>query len=142
MLRLFTSKSKSIKVELTSEVDILFFYMVSIEWDNFETELKEKGITVRLAELQGWWKSILEGTDSTFTFEVVSDFQGVLSINQKLSFKTVNLLNLVFAKADHELLKQNIMYRYQRMKVKKSILQSMLYKANVLIKVKNPSLLH
>ena len=65
----------------------------------------------------------------------------MLSINQKLPYKTVNILDLNFTRPAELVFKENLMYRYSRMRVKKDILGEVLSKSNHLIKLKNPSLL-
>jgi|JI61114C2RNA_FD_contig_21_9422844_length_893_multi_2_in_0_out_0_3 hypothetical protein len=62
-------------------------------------------------------------------------------IRQQLQFKEVRLARLEFEYASSERIKESLMFRYSLMRRKKEQLGEVLFKANNLIKVKNPSLL-
>lgn len=78
--------------------------------------------------------------NTNFAFTTMNS-RGELMIRQQLQFKEVRIARLEFELASTERMKESLMFRYGLMRRKKEQLAQVLFKANNLIKIKNPSLL-
>jgi len=74
-------------------------------------------------------------------FVVDSDGVARLDFIQNMEYKFVELLSCHFVVSPDDVVRQSILYRYNSMKSRLSMLQSRLMEVNNVLKVKNPSLL-
>lgn len=139
-------KPHVIKLELTSEADLFFFYTSIIDEAYFQKLKDEQKLNV---DFTGLLSLLLKMSNNCqkepqnyfSVFFMQRDGQARLDFIQNMEFKFLELLSLDFIASPEEVIRQNISFRYSLLKAKSQVLQTRLKDISTILKVKNPSLL-
>ena len=140
------SSPQHIKVELTSENDLFFYYLHSIDESIFAEMQESQKLMIDFSEYSSVLMRMLnscikEPQCFLAVFIMQRDGQGRLDFIQNIEYKFIELLSLDFMAGEEELVRQQITYRYNAVKSKLALMQARLSDISSLVKVKNPSLL-
>jgi cold shock CspA family protein len=140
------SNPRHIKIELTSENDLFFHYIHSIDEAGFRKMQETQKLMIEFAELPTIMVRMLnacikEPHSFLAVFIMHRDGRARLDFIQNIEYKFIELLSLDFVASSEENVRQQITYRYNSVKSKLAILQARLQDISALVKVKNPSLL-
>ncbi len=134
------------RLELSSEADLFFHYTARIDEATFDRVMRreqrlmcEFGDFPRIVE-QALSQCIREPETYMAVMFVGSNGQARLEFIQNMAFKYVELLTLPLMSTDEEVVRQQISYRYNKMKMRMLTLQDHLQQVKTKIKLKNPSL--
>ncbi|OMJ71708.1 hypothetical protein SteCoe_29993 [Stentor coeruleus] len=140
------SNPRHVKVELTSENDLFFHYIHSLDEAGFRRMQESQKLMIEFSELPTILVRMLnacikEPHSFLAVFIMHRDGRARLDFIQNIEYKFIELLSLDFVATPEELVRQQITFRYNSVKSKLAILQARLQDISALIKVKNPSLL-
>ncbi|OMJ90010.1 hypothetical protein SteCoe_7687 [Stentor coeruleus] len=140
------SNPRHIKLELTSENDIFFHYINSIDEAAFNNIQQSQKLMIEFSELPTILVRMLNACikePHSFLAVLVMhrDGRARLDFIQNIEYKFIELLSLDFVATSEELVRQQITFRYNTVKSKTAVLQARLQDISALVKVKNPSLL-
>ena len=140
------SSPRHIKVELTSENDLFFHYIHSMDETGFRRMQESQKLMIEFSELGTILVRMLnacikEPHSFLAVFIMHRDGRARLDFIQNIEYKFIELLSLDFVASSEECVRQQITYRYNSVKSKLAILQARLQDISALVKVKNPSLL-
>lgn len=135
-----------IKVELTSENDLFFHYIHSVDEAGFRVMQDSQKLMIEFAEfptiLVRMLNSCIKEPHSFLAvFIMRRDGQARLDFIQNIEYKFIELLSCDFMASTEEMVRQQITYRYTAVKNKLALLQARMQDIHALVKVKNPSLL-
>lgn len=136
----------SIKVELSSEADLFFHYMHSIEGTGYRKIQENQKLMVEFPDypnilMRMLNASIREPHIYNGVFTMYSDNDARLDFIQNMEYKFVELMSCSFCRSSEETVQHQITYRYNSMKQRLNVMQTRLMDINTLVKTKNPSLL-
>ena len=136
----------AIRVEMSSEVDLFFHYMHSVDERSFSKIQEAQKLMVDLADyptvlVRMLNSCIKEPHINLGIFTMLNDSEARLDFIQNMEYKFVELMYCACSRSPEEIVQQHITYRYNAMKQKLSIMQARLQEINNLVKIKNPSLL-
>ncbi|OMJ79380.1 hypothetical protein SteCoe_20627 [Stentor coeruleus] len=140
------SNPRHIKIELTSENDIFFHYVQSLDEAAFRRMQESQKLMIEFSEMPTILVRMLnacikEPHSFLAVFIMHRDGRARLDFIQNIEYKFIELLSLDFVATSEELVRQQITFRYNSVKSKLAILQARLQDISALVKVKNPSLL-
>jgi hypothetical protein len=140
------SSPQHLKLELTSENDLFFHYLHTVDESSFRMMQDAQKLMVEFGEYPTILVRMLNSCikePHTFlaVFIMRRDGQARLDFIQNIEYKFIELLSCDFQAATEELVRQQITYRYTAAKHKLALLQARLQDLHALVKVKNPSLL-
>ena len=140
------SNPRHIKLELTSENDLFFHYIHTIDENGFRQMQESQKLMIEFSELSTILvrmlnASIKEPHSFLAVFIMHRDGRARLDFIQNIEYKFIELLSLDFTASSEENVRQQITFRYNSAKSKLAILQARLQDISALVKVKNPSLL-
>ncbi|CAG9332018.1 unnamed protein product [Blepharisma stoltei] len=135
-----------VKIELTSENDLFFHYIHSLDDAAFHQLQETQKLMIEFSELPTILIRMLnscikEPHNFLAVFIMHRDGRARLDFIQNMEYKFIELLSLDFMASTEEMVRQQITYRYNAVKSKLAIMQARLQDINSVIKVKNPSLL-
>ncbi|KAL0237528.1 hypothetical protein PCE1_000924 [Barthelona sp. PCE] len=141
-----TGTVSSIKMEITSEADLFFFYTVALDNSSYRILAEEQRLMADFDEFCNVLIRMLNSAIKTpYAYPVVfflgNDNTGRLDFIQNTEFKYLELLSLNFEAASEKDVRDQIDFRYKSLKAKSQLLQARINDINSLVKVKNPSLL-
>jgi len=136
----------SLRVELTSENDLFFYYLHNLDEEGFHLLQKTQRLTVTYTEypnvlIRMFNNCIKEPHGHLAVFFMQRDGSARLDFIQNMEYKFVELMSLNFIAAADDLARQQLTFRYNSMKSRLALMQARLQDINALVKVKNPSLL-
>jgi len=136
----------AIRVELTSENDLFFNYVHTLDEHAFRQVQEAQKLMVDFAEYPAVLTRMLdtcirEPSSHLAVFVMQRGGRGHLDFIQNMEYKFVELLSCAFVAADDETVRQSITFRYNSVKSRLALMQARLQDINALVKVKNPSLL-
>ncbi|KAL4456294.1 hypothetical protein ABPG74_014255 [Tetrahymena malaccensis] len=137
---------QTIKIEFTSETDLFFFYIAIINYESFKQIKEENKLKMEynqfLQQLIKLFNQCYKEPHNFFgIFEMEEEGRANLKLIENMEYKFLEILSLDFVACDEDLVKQNVIYRYNILKAKMLFVQSRLEDISNLIKLKNPSLL-
>ena len=140
------SNPRHVKVELTSENDLFFHYIHTLDETSFRRMQESQKLMIEFSELPTILVRMLnacikEPHSFLAVFIMHRDGRARLDFIQNIEYKFIELLSLDFVASSEEMVRQQITYRYNSVKSKLAILQARLQDISALVKVKNPSLL-
>ena len=140
------SNPRHVKVELTSENDLFFHYIHTLDETSFRRMQETQKLMIEFSELPTILVRMLnacikEPHSFLAVFIMHRDGRARLDFIQNIEYKFIELLSLDFVASSEESVRQQITYRYNSVKSKLAILQARLQDISALVKVKNPSLL-
>src|SRR5574343_70993 len=140
------SNPRHVKVELTSENDLFFHYIHTLDETGFRRMQETQKLMIEFSELPTILVRMLnacikEPHSFLAVFIMHRDGRARLDFIQNIEYKFIELLSLDFVASSEEMVRQQITYRYNSVKSKLAILQARLQDISALVKVKNPSLL-
>lgn len=135
-----------IKLELTSENDLFFQYIHTLDESSFQQLQSSQKLMIDFSELPTILIRMLnscikEPHNFLAVFIMHRDGRARLDFIQNMEYKFIELLSLDFLASTEEMVRQQITYRYNAVKSKLAIVQARLQDVNAAIKLKNPSLL-
>lgn len=134
------------RIELTSENDLFFHYVHSINEEGFKEMRNEQKLMIEFPEyptilIKMLNSCIKEPQSFLAVFIMEKDGRGRLDFIQNMEYKFIELLSCNFVASEEETVRQQITHRYNSLKSKLAIMQARLQDINNLVKIKNPSLL-
>jgi len=140
------SNPQHIKVELTSENDLFFHYLHTVDEAVFRGMQEAQKLMIEFGEyptvlLRMMNSCVKEPHSFLAVFLMRRDGQARLDFIQNIEYKFIELLSCDFLASTEELVRQQITYRYTAAKNKLALLQARMQDISALLKVKNPSLL-
>lgn len=140
------SNPQHLKLELTSENDLFFHYIHTVDESSFRVMQDSQKLMVEFAEyptilVRMLNSCIKEPHAFLAVFIMRRDGQARLDFIQNIEYKFIELLSCDFQAGTEEMVRQQITYRYTAAKNKLALLQARLQDLHALVKVKNPSLL-
>lgn len=135
-----------IKIELTSENDLFFHYLHTVDEPGFRVMQEDQKLMVEFGEyptvlLRMMNSCVKEPHSFLAVFIMRRDGRARLDFIQNIEYKFIELLSCDFMASTEEMVRQQITYRYTAVKNKLALLQARMQDISALIKVKNPSLL-
>lgn len=136
-----------VRVELSSECDLFFQYVHSIELSKYQEIQESQNLMVEFPDYPAVIIRMLNSCirEPNMYFGVFSMSPSLreakIEFIQNVEYKYISLMNCDFFRASEEIVQSQITYRYNAMKQRLSVLHSRLFEVNSLIKAKNPSLL-
>lgn len=136
----------SVRVELSSETDLFFHYVHTIDEDAFALVQSEQKLMVNFSEYQNvliqmFNSCIREPQSHSMILSTTGECDARLDFIQNMAYKFVELMSLSFQRSPEETVQRQITYRYTVIKQRLSAVQSRLLEITSLVKTKNPSLL-
>eukprot|EP00601_Ochromonadales_sp_CCMP2298_P001065 CAMPEP_0173187082 /NCGR_PEP_ID=MMETSP1141-20130122/10496_1 /TAXON_ID=483371 /ORGANISM="non described non described, Strain CCMP2298" /LENGTH=199 /DNA_ID=CAMNT_0014110849 /DNA_START=192 /DNA_END=791 /DNA_ORIENTATION=- len=136
----------AIRMEMSSEVDLFFHYLHSVDDDAFSKIQDQQKLMVELSDYPAILVRMLnscikEPHINLGIFTMLNDSEARLDFIQNMEYKFVELMHCACERSPDESVQQHITYRYNSMKHKLSTMQGRLQEIHNLVKVKNPSLL-
>jgi len=140
------SNPQHIKIELTSENDLFFHYLHTVDESGFRQMQEAQRLMIEFGEyptvlLRMMNSCVKEPHSFLAVFIMRRDGQARLDFIQNIEYKFIELLSCEFVASTEESVRQQITYRYTAVKNKLALLQARMQDISALIKVKNPSLL-
>jgi len=140
------SAPSAIRVELTSENDLFFNYIHTLDDAGFRQVQEAQKLMVEFADYSSVLTRMLDTCirdphSHLAVFVMQRGGRGHLDFIQNMEYKFVELLSCAFVAADDETVRQSITFRYNSIKSRLALMQARLQDINALVKVKNPSLL-
>jgi hypothetical protein len=140
------SNPQHIKIELTSENDLFFHYLHTVDESGFRLMQEAQKLMIEFGEyptvlLRMMNSCVKEPHSFLAVFIMRRDGQARLDFIQNIEYKFIELLSCDFVASTEEMVRQQITYRYTAVKNKLALLQARMQDISALIKVKNPSLL-
>ena len=140
------SAPSAVRVELTSENDLFFNYVHTLDEAGFRHVQEAQKLMVDFADYPPVLTRMLdtcirEPSSHLAVFVMQRGGRGHLDFIQNMEYKFVELLSCAFMAADDETVRQSITFRYNSIKSRLALMQARLQDINALVKVKNPSLL-
>lgn len=140
------SNPQHVKIELTSENDLFFHYIHTLDENSFQQLQESQKLMIDFSEIPTILIRMLNSCiKEPHNFLAVlimhRDGRARLDFIQNMEYKFIELLSLDFLASTEEMVRQQITYRYNAVKSKLAIMQARLQDVNALIKIKNPSLL-
>jgi hypothetical protein len=135
-----------IRMEMSSEVDLFFHYIHSVDERAFSKIQEAQKLMVDLSDYPTILVRMLnacikEPHINLGIFTMLNDAEARLDFIQNMEYKFVELMYCSCVRSPETMVQQHITFRYNSMKQKLSIMQSRLQEINNLVKIKNPSLL-
>lgn len=136
----------SIRLELSSEVDLFFHYQHFVDERAFARIQEAQKLMVDMSDYPAILVRMLnscikEPHINLGIFTMQNDTDARLDFIQNMEYKFVELMYCACERSPEEIIQQHITFRYNSMKQKLSVMQSRLQEIHNLVKVKNPSLL-
>lgn len=136
----------AVRVELSSEADLFFHYVHTIDEEGYAVVQAEQKLMVSFSEYQNvliqmFNACIREPHTHSAIFSMTGDYDARLDFIQNMAYKFVELMSLTFQRSPEETVQRQITYRYNVMKQRLGVMQARLHEINTLVKTKNPSLL-
>jgi Centriolar protein SAS N-terminal len=136
----------SIRVELSSEADLFFYYNHVIDESSY---LSIKATQNLIVDFNNYASILIRMLNSCIrephvylaVFSLISEQEGKLDLIQNMEYKYVELLSCSFVRSPIEVVQNQISYRYNSMKQRLSVMQARVHDIVTLVKTKNPSLL-
>ena len=141
------SAPHSIRMELSSEADLFFVFLHTIDPDLYAHVQDQQQLMVDFSDYPNVLIRMLNACIrephvhlAIFTM-VGAGNEGTLEFIQNMEYKFVELMSCAFDRAPEEVVQHQITYRYNSVKSRLAIMQARLFELNNLVKTKNPSLL-
>ena len=136
----------SIKIDISSENDLFFYYIHVVDEAAFkEIQAKQKLMidfniyhTVLIKMLNN---CIKEPHSFLAVYAMQKSGEAKLEFIQNMEYKFMELMECNFQLCSEEAIRQMISFRYNSMKSKVALLQARLQDVSNMVKIKNPSLL-
>eukprot|EP00948_MAST-09A_sp_MAST-9A-sp1_P001930 g1930.t1 len=140
------SDPKALRIELSSENDLFFYYMNVLDSTGFTLLAEQQKLMVDFGGFTTIMIKMLNGVigspqENLAVLVMKKDGTAKLDFVQNMNYKFVELLSLNFERVPDELVQEQITYRYNCMKAKLALAHARLNDINALLKIKNPSLL-
>eukprot|EP01038_Epipyxis_sp_PR26KG_P010875 gene10875-14594_t len=123
----------SIRIELSSEADLFFYFHHNIQVDDFSA-IQEKQRLVMISSC------ILDPTTYISVLTIVND-KARLDIIQNMEYKFIELMHCTFERLHEEIEKAHIVYRYNMTKKQLLSIKNKYSELAGLVKAKNPSII-
>jgi len=136
----------NVQVELTSENDIFFHHVHSMDARGFRGIQDQQKLMVDFVEYPSVLVRMLnacikEPHTHLAVLVLGRDRRAHLDFIQNLEYKFVELLSVAFAESDEETVRQAVSFRYNALKSRLALAQARLQDVNSLVKLKSPALL-
>lgn len=137
---------ESIKIELSSENDLFFYYMHVADEDSFRLIQEHQKLMIDFEEYPNVLIKMLnncikEPHKHLAVFVMTRDGRARLDFIQNMEYKFLELLSADFVRSPDDVVRRQISYRYNALKSKMNLLQARQHDVFNLVKSKNPSLL-
>eukprot|EP01015_Nassula_variabilis_P016467 TRINITY_DN2526_c0_g1_i1.p1 TRINITY_DN2526_c0_g1~~TRINITY_DN2526_c0_g1_i1.p1 ORF type:complete len:251 (+),score=49.95 TRINITY_DN2526_c0_g1_i1:63-815(+) len=137
---------QQIKLELSSENDLFFYYQHIANDSNFKEIKKNQQLHIDFSEyavviIKSLNKCEKEPNQFCAIFTIFTDGLGRLEIVQTMEYKDIELIAFDFAANPEEAIRQQITFRYGALKSKLALMEGRLQDIHELVRLKNPSLL-
>eukprot|EP00898_Chlorokybus_atmophyticus_P000600 jgi/Chlat1/1540/Chrsp122S01829 len=137
---------RSLRIELTSENDLFFFYRHDLAEKGFRDLQNSQKLMVEFPDFPQVLIRMLnlcvkEPHAHLALLYIQKDLGVRLDFIQNMEYKFVELLSLPFQPAPEDSVRRQITYRYNATKARLALMQGRLADVNALVKIKNPSLL-
>lgn len=137
---------ENIRLELSSENDLFFYYTHDVNEMTFKEIQNEQRIVVDFEEYLGVLVRMLNSCikePNTYLAVLIMNKEGSAKLEfiQNIQYKFVELLSLDFVAISEENVREQITYRYNAAKSKLAAVEARVKDIYSLVKVKNPSLL-
>jgi len=137
---------ENIRLELSSENDLFFYYTHDVNEMTFKEIQNEQRIVVDFEEYLGVLVRMLNSCikePNSYLAVLIMNKEGSAKLEfiQNIQYKFVELLSLDFVAISEENVREQITYRYNAAKSKLAAVESRVKDIYSLVKVKNPSLL-
>ncbi|EEA06013.1 uncharacterized protein CMU_017670 [Cryptosporidium muris RN66] len=149
--RIMTNGPKSfpdvVRLELTSDNDLFFYYVLDLTELDFHKLKLTQNLTCeypRFTDMLG--KMINNIIDDPLIYSVrflmKSDGTGCLKFLQNMDYKLLELVNLEFLQQSEDAVRNSITYRYNFLRSKVAIMEARFIEISNLLSIRNPVLLH
>lgn len=136
----------SIRVELSSEADLFFYYNHVINEESYRVVKSAQNLIV---DFNNYAAILIRMLNSCIRephvyiaiYTLNSEQDGKLDLIQNMEYKYVELLSCAFERSPIEVVQNQISYRYNSMKQRLTVMQARVHDIVTLVKTKNPSLL-
>lgn len=135
------------RIELTSENDIFFHYTHVVDEHGFRVMQENQKLMIAFPDydfvvIKMLNNCIKEPHRCLAAFVMLEDGHARLDFIQNMEYKLVELLQLNFHASPEEVVRKNVVFRYNSTKSRLAMMEARLEAISALVKVKNPSLLH
>lgn len=130
-----------IKLELTSESDLFFYFTHRIDYKSFEEIKTAQNLTIDFVQYSETVIKMINSCVDSSSFSCVfyiSGDSGILKFVQNMDYREMELLECVFRREDEFKTAENITYRYHHMKETLGHYKRRLEEFYTLIKRKDP----
>eukprot|EP01017_Pseudomicrothorax_dubius_P015426 TRINITY_DN1778_c0_g2_i2.p1 TRINITY_DN1778_c0_g2~~TRINITY_DN1778_c0_g2_i2.p1 ORF type:complete len:187 (+),score=37.89 TRINITY_DN1778_c0_g2_i2:284-844(+) len=140
------TRYSQIRFELTSETDLFFHYIATIDELKFKRMRDEQKLSIDYQNLITLLIKLCNNCSKdphAYIGVLYLEREGAshLDFIQNMEYKFVELLSVHFAAANEEVVRQSIAFRYNSVKAKMLLMQNRMAEIISIIKLKNPSLL-
>jgi hypothetical protein len=137
---------QQVRLEITSDSDLFFLYESTFTTQDYAELQARQKLKIDFGEFPHVLRDILaqnSGGKGEFSVVFVQDARshGILSFQQNLKLKSVEIFALEFVPASDELVRDQIQYRYNLARSKLKIAKADLDDLYAMLKIKNPSVL-
>ncbi len=113
---------KALKIELSTETDLFFFYTHVCDLDQFQVVQDQQKLMVDFCDyanvlIRMLNNCIKEPHNHIAVFLMQSDGRARLDFVQNMEYKFVELLSVDFSRAPEDMVRQQITFRYNTIKV-------------------------
>jgi hypothetical protein len=137
---------ESLKIELSSENDLFFYYMHITDIESFRMIQETQKLMIDYDEYPNVLVKMLnncikEPHSHLAVFVMTRDGRARLDFIQNMEYKFLELLSADFARSPDDVVRRQISYRYNALKAKLTLVKAQQQDVFNIVKSKNPSLL-
>lgn len=135
-----------LKIEIASDIDLFFYYSIKIDLELFETIKKEQNLNCNFNDFSDLLIKYLDFCNSNqkqfvVILNVQKDRNANMQLIQNLDYKWVQLLNINFNPISEDLIRKQIIYRYNSLRAMNDITQNRINIINDVLKDFDPPLI-
>lgn len=135
-----------LKIEIASDIDLFFYYSIKIDLELFETIKKEQNLNCNFNDFSDLLIKYLDFCNSdqkqfVVILNVQKDRNANMQLIQNLDYKWVQLLNINFNPISEDLIRKQIIYRYNSLRAMNDITQNRINIINDVLKDFDPPLI-
>lgn len=136
----------SMRIELSSETDLFFYYSHALTAETFGALREEQRLKIDFMEfpdslIKMFNSCIRDAKVYVAILKLFVDGTAQLEFVQNTDYKTVELLSLRFRQSEDELVQRHVTFRYNSVKRSLAVAKSRLHEMTSMVKARNPSLL-
>jgi hypothetical protein len=135
---------ESVRIELSNESDLFFLFEATYDSESYNDLRGAQDLTVDFADFPPALTDIFTAAavrDGEFKLQFTDDGEPMLTVQQGLKFKTVNVFSLHFNRPSDETVKNRIQMRYHEVRAQLAGVRENLNNVYAMLKIKNPSVL-